>query len=168
MKARKAHLNAEMLFWKQKRLAHLLLERADKVSYYTTRQMSRLAGSNVISCIIDKMDGNKNVVPSFVRPPKGAAEDLLKDCLKMHVVGVIFHGNPDRCHLFFVCPHLSGNSNLNIECLLRALHLEFSEHGMLPVWHVQVFLYANLCCIEACSFAYPYLNKCSSECHAVG
>ena len=73
---------------------------------------------------------------SFVRPPKGA-EDALRDALKLHVVGVIFHGNPDRVHLFAAAPHLSGNSNLNCECLLRAMKAEYAEQGMLPRLHIQ-------------------------------
>ena len=192
--------------WKQKRLAHILLERADKIAYYQIRRIyyiasasvsvrshhtcnthaymhisshmhtpcrhtARQAASTLTSCIVDKMDGTKNKCPSFVRPPKGT-EEALKDVLKFHVVGIIFHCRPaDKLHFFHacprvdtiitelvsililivaisiqicsvsltqVCPHLSGNSNLNIECLLRALHVEFKEHGMLPVLHVQV------------------------------
>ena len=74
---------------------------------------------------------------SFVRNPKNADEEL-KEALKRHVIGVIFHGTPDSPHLFYAGPHLAGNSNLNIECLYRSIRHEYSEKGMLPIWHVQV------------------------------
>ena len=41
-------------------------------------------------------------------------------------------------HLFYAHPQLAGNSNLNIECLLRAIFVRFNEKGMLPLLHVQV------------------------------
>eukprot|EP00965_Chrysotila_dentata_P206372 6183496-Pleurochrysis_carterae.AAC.1 len=82
------------------------------------------------------MDGNKNRCPSFCRNPKSAHEEL-KDAMTMHIVGVIFHGNPDRAHLFPAAPQLAGNSNLNCECLLRAIVAQFGASGMLPVLHVQ-------------------------------
>ena len=48
---------------KRARQSHLQLERADKVSYYRWRQKARAPSTSVISCIIDKMDGNKNKLP---------------------------------------------------------------------------------------------------------
>eukprot|EP00965_Chrysotila_dentata_P094776 3134526-Pleurochrysis_carterae.AAC.1 len=52
--------------------------------------------------------------------------------MKLHVVGVIFHGgskneegvNSDLISLFAALPHLAGNSDLNCECLYRALKLQ--------------------------------------------
>ena len=82
------------------------------------------------------MDGAKNLCPSFARSPK-AAEEELKDALKLHVVGLIFHHNPDVVHLFYAGPHLSGNSNLNIECMYRAMLHEYKEKGMLSTLHCQ-------------------------------
>eukprot|EP00965_Chrysotila_dentata_P128988 4264022-Pleurochrysis_carterae.AAC.2 len=48
---------------KAEHLAHYLLEKADKVNYYATCIKARTAGSSIASCIIDKMDGNKNKCP---------------------------------------------------------------------------------------------------------
>ena len=55
-----------------------------------------------------------------------------------------------------VSPHLAGNSNLNIECLLRGIEHEFSANGMLPVWHVQV-------AIRAPPARVPYARPCGGE-----
>ena len=74
---------------------------------------------------------------SFVRNPKDADEEL-KEAVKLHVVGVIFHGTPDHVHVLYAGPHLAGNSNLNIECLYRAIQAEFAEHGMRSTWHCQL------------------------------
>ena len=74
---------------------------------------------------------------SFLRPPKGA-DKLLKDAMKLHVIGMIFHACPDAVHLFAALPQLAGDSNLNIECMMRALKHDFGENGMLPKLHVQV------------------------------
>lgn len=74
---------------------------------------------------------------SFVRNPKSADEEL-KEAVKLHVIGVIFHGMPDSVHLFYAGPHLAGNSNLNIEVLYRSIRQQYSEKGMLTIWHVQV------------------------------
>lgn len=72
--------------------------------------------------IVDKMDSAKNHVPWFSngRTPKDV-EPLLKDVLKMHVTGVIIYGKPDKRYLFWSLPHLPGNTNLNLECIRRAL-----------------------------------------------
>ena len=74
---------------------------------------------------------------SFVRPPKNVSEPL-KDAMKLHVLGVIFHGRADKVHLFPVAPNIAGNANLNCECILRAVQIEFAITGMLPRLHVQV------------------------------
>ena len=80
---------------------------------------------------------------SWVRNPK-EADELLSNAMKLHVIGVIFHGTPDDVHLFSAAPHLAGNSNLNCETLYRALKAQYSEHGMLPRLHVQVR------CLDGC------------------
>eukprot|EP00965_Chrysotila_dentata_P193050 6175512-Pleurochrysis_carterae.AAC.1 len=48
---------------KAERLAHYLLEKADKINYYATHDKKRTPSSSIASCIIDKMDGNKNKCP---------------------------------------------------------------------------------------------------------
>eukprot|EP00965_Chrysotila_dentata_P234886 6200424-Pleurochrysis_carterae.AAC.1 len=73
--------------------------------------------SSWTSCIIDETDGNKNKCPS--RTPKLAADDL-KDAMKLHVVGIIFHGKPDTPHYFPAASHLAGNTNLNDETVLHS------------------------------------------------
>eukprot|EP00965_Chrysotila_dentata_P254658 6211951-Pleurochrysis_carterae.AAC.2 len=127
---------------KQERLDHIMLERADKLSYYSWRDLARSRGPTAISCIIDKMDGNKNRCPSFARNPK-AAHEQLKDAMTFHVVGLIFHGKPDSPHLFPAAPQLAGNSNLNCECFMRAVCKEYLTSGMLPLLHVQVYATAS-------------------------
>eukprot|EP00965_Chrysotila_dentata_P003905 127606-Pleurochrysis_carterae.AAC.1 len=78
------------------------------------------------------MDETKKRCPSsFARNPKAAHKEL-KDAMTMRVVGVIFHGNPDRAHLFLAAPQVAGNSNLNCECMVRAIVAQFAERGMLP------------------------------------
>eukprot|EP00965_Chrysotila_dentata_P117011 3867284-Pleurochrysis_carterae.AAC.1 len=141
---------------KEERRVHLLKARADKRHYYYFRNKARQPGTDTVPCIIDKMDGNKNKCPryppparAFIRPPK-AAEDQLKNAMKLHVVGVIFHGgnrneegvNSDLISLLAALPHLAGNSNLNCKCLYRALKYHFEEHGMLPRLHI---LASKLC-----------------------
>ena len=71
-----------------------------------------------------------------MRNPKAADEEL-KEAVKLHVVGLIFHGTPDSVHLFYAGPHLAGNSNLNIECIYRAVLHDYKRYGLLSVFHVQ-------------------------------
>ena len=73
---------------------------------------------------------------SFIRNPK-AAEEELKEAVKLHVVGLIFHGTPDTVHLFYAGPHLAGNSNLNIECIYRSILHDYGVKGMLSIFHCQ-------------------------------
>ena len=74
---------------------------------------------------------------SFTRNPKNI-DGQLKDAMKLHVTGVIFHGRAkDEVHLFACGPNLKGDSNLNIECLYRAISTTFKDKGMLPKLHVQ-------------------------------
>ena len=73
---------------------------------------------------------------SFIRNPK-AAEEELKEAVKLHVVGLIFHGTPDTVHLFYAGPHLAGNSNLNIECIYRSIVHDYGVKGMLSIFHCQ-------------------------------
>ena len=68
---------------------------------------------------------------------------MLKNAMKLHVVGVTFHGTPDSVHLFAASPHLAGNSNLNCEALFRAVKAQYEEHGMLPRMHVQALALAH-------------------------
>ena len=56
----------------------------------------------------------------------------------MHIVGVIIHGKPDKRYFFVVYPHLAGDSNLNIECIRRALMLYCNETGLRPNLYVMV------------------------------
>eukprot|EP00965_Chrysotila_dentata_P135714 4486918-Pleurochrysis_carterae.AAC.1 len=56
--------NAEALqVAEEKRIAHFLMERGDKQSYYCFRQQARQNATDLTSIIIDKMDGNKNRCP---------------------------------------------------------------------------------------------------------
>lgn len=48
---------------KERRIHHLMLQRADKISYYANRDRAREDGTDIISVIVDKMDGNKNKCP---------------------------------------------------------------------------------------------------------
>eukprot|EP00965_Chrysotila_dentata_P182406 6023093-Pleurochrysis_carterae.AAC.1 len=48
---------------KQKRLAHYLMEKGDKISYYAFRDKARHTATDLMSLIIDKMDDNKNKCP---------------------------------------------------------------------------------------------------------
>eukprot|EP00965_Chrysotila_dentata_P200187 6179848-Pleurochrysis_carterae.AAC.1 len=84
------------------------------------------------------MDGNKNKCPnlSCVRSPK-AADDELKEAMKLHIIGLIFLGKPDVAHLLFAALRLAGYSNLNSECLMRAVQHQYGQTGMLPLLHVQ-------------------------------
>eukprot|EP00965_Chrysotila_dentata_P167099 5518335-Pleurochrysis_carterae.AAC.1 len=65
-------------------------ERADKLHYYSWRKKVRKLAASCNSLIIDKMDGNKNKVRSFVLPVKDCGEKL-RDTMKFHVAGVIIH-----------------------------------------------------------------------------
>eukprot|EP00965_Chrysotila_dentata_P094778 3134559-Pleurochrysis_carterae.AAC.1 len=59
--------------------------------------------------------------------------------MTLHVVGVIFHQHSeDVPHLFPAAPHVAGNSNLNCECLVRALRHQYGTSGILPTLHVQL------------------------------
>eukprot|EP00965_Chrysotila_dentata_P253326 6211190-Pleurochrysis_carterae.AAC.1 len=50
---------------KQERFDHIKRERADKPAYYAHREAARAKGASSLSCIIDKMDGNKNRCPRY-------------------------------------------------------------------------------------------------------
>eukprot|EP00965_Chrysotila_dentata_P149488 4936558-Pleurochrysis_carterae.AAC.1 len=63
--AQKACDVAKVLVFKQGRRDHLLLERADKLSYYYFPCKARKSATNLVSITIDKMDGNKNKCPSL-------------------------------------------------------------------------------------------------------
>lgn len=91
-----------------------------------------------ITIIIDKMDSAKNHVPWFSdgRRPKDV-DSLLKDALKLHVVGLIIHGKPDKRYLFWSYPYLPGNSNLNLECIRRALLHHLSSLPFRPKLYLQ-------------------------------
>ena len=84
------------------------------------RNISRDATGDKLTVIIDKMDSAKNKIPYFARNPKDVDEPL-KRTLTSKVVGVIIHGRPDAQYFYAAGQHLSGDSNLNLECLRRAL-----------------------------------------------
>ena len=65
-KARKGSDTQELLYAKQDRLDHLMEERADKLSYYAARVAARQPATDMVSAIIDKMDGAKNMCPRCV------------------------------------------------------------------------------------------------------
>eukprot|EP00965_Chrysotila_dentata_P120816 3995973-Pleurochrysis_carterae.AAC.1 len=81
---------------------------------------------------------NMSVMPrSFVRVPKSAPDELT-DAMKLHVVGLIFYGNPDVTHLFPAAPHLAGSGDVSCACFLRIVKHQFNgQTGMLPMLHVQ-------------------------------
>eukprot|EP00965_Chrysotila_dentata_P149233 4928506-Pleurochrysis_carterae.AAC.1 len=58
--------------------------------------------------------------------------------MKLHVLGVNFHGRADKVHLFPVAPNIVGNANLTGDCILRAVQIEFAISGMPPRLHVQI------------------------------
>eukprot|EP00965_Chrysotila_dentata_P112895 3730141-Pleurochrysis_carterae.AAC.1 len=111
-----------------------MLERADKLAYYAFRTMRSFTFSKHAffdsRCTVVRISLAQRVLrgfpasltrwtvirtsaqASFARTPK-AASDELKEAMKLHVVGLIFHGKPDVTHLFPAAPHLAGNSNLN-------------------------------------------------------
>eukprot|EP00965_Chrysotila_dentata_P108202 3573917-Pleurochrysis_carterae.AAC.1 len=74
------------------------------------------------------MDGNTNKLPRFPRVPKTSG-DALKNAMKLHVSSVIIHGIPDSVHLFACAPNLAGDSNLNCECLYRAIKADYKAKG---------------------------------------
>jgi hypothetical protein len=84
------------------------------------RELSRDATGDKLTVIVDKMDSAKNKIPYFARNPKDVDEPL-KRTLTSKVVGVIIHGRPDAQYFFSAGQHLSGDANLNLECLRRAL-----------------------------------------------
>eukprot|EP00965_Chrysotila_dentata_P129432 4278678-Pleurochrysis_carterae.AAC.1 len=58
--------------------------------------------------------------------------------MKLHMLGVIFHGCADKVHLFPVVPNIAGNANLICEGILRAVEIKLAITGMLPRLHVQL------------------------------
>ena len=78
------------------------------------------------SCV--QMDQAKNLVPCFTNRWPKDAERYIKHVLTLHVCGVLIHGEPDQRYLFPASQQLAGNSNLNIECMRRAL-----LHVCLPI-----------------------------------
>eukprot|EP00965_Chrysotila_dentata_P232016 6198715-Pleurochrysis_carterae.AAC.1 len=61
--ARNAGDTQRVLDKKNERKQHYLLERADKVHCYACRVKARAPAADLVSAIIDKMDGNKNKCP---------------------------------------------------------------------------------------------------------
>ena len=124
---------------KANRLIHYGLAKADKINYYYQREEARSPASLKITLIIDKMDSAKNHVPwySHGRKPKDA-DELLKECVKLHLTGVIIHGRPDKRYMFCSLPYMPGNANLNIECIRRALLHHLSRGSFKPKLYIQV------------------------------
>lgn len=120
--ALKSHDTAALQTAKRLRFEHYMLARSDKLHYWEQRWNSRAKCPLKLTLIIDKMDSAKNHVPWFSngRKPKDI-EPLLRDVIKLHVTGVIIHGNPDARYVFWSLPYMPGNANLNIECMRRAL-----------------------------------------------
>lgn len=88
--------------------------------------------------IVDKMDSAKNHIPWFSngRKPKDI-DPLLREALKLHVTGVIIHGNPDKRYIFWSLPYMPGNANLNLECIRRALVHHLSSSALKPKLYIQ-------------------------------
>jgi len=118
--ALKAHSADDLRVAKAKRQNHYLEEKSDKFHYYSQRNISRDATGDKLTVIIDKMDSAKNKIPYFARNPKDVDEPL-KRTLTSKVVGVIIHGRPDAQYFNAAGHHQSVDSNLNLECLRRAL-----------------------------------------------
>jgi hypothetical protein len=76
-----------------------------------------------MTLIIDKMDSAKNRIPFFARAPKDVDGDM-QNAFLVHIVGVIIHGRPDSRYFFAASQQLAGDSNLNLECLRRALFMK--------------------------------------------
>lgn len=119
-KALKAHDSAQVKAIKAERQAHHATMRADRLAYYSRREEARKTNT-VLTLIIDKMDQAKNLVPCFTRRWPKDAEKYAVRCLTLHVAGVLIHGEPDKRYLFPASQQLSGDANLNLECLRRAL-----------------------------------------------
>eukprot|EP00965_Chrysotila_dentata_P083805 2766211-Pleurochrysis_carterae.AAC.4 len=64
--------------------------------------------------------------------------DEIKEAIKFHIVGLIFHGKPDVAHLSPALPHLADNSNLNCECFMQAFRQQYGQSDMLPLLRVQL------------------------------
>lgn len=137
--ALKGHDPKLLAIAKDKRLAHYILARSDKLHYWRQRWQARSQVATKLTLIIDKMDSAKNYIPWFSngRKPKDIADLLKYDILKLHVTGVIIHGNPDTRYLFWSLPWMPGNANLNLECLRRALVHHLRGLAFRPKLYIQ-------------------------------
>jgi hypothetical protein len=61
----------------------------------------------------------------------------MQKCLTLHIAGVLIHGEPDRRYLFPASQQLSGNANLNLECLRRAMLLHLRGGKFRNELHIQ-------------------------------
>merc|ERR1719223_844653 len=100
MAAIKRHDSELLAILKSERLNHVGQSRADRLHYYANRMEGRSPVGFKITLICDKMDGSKNYIPTFRRFPKDIDEKIKKNRLKLHIVGVIIHGKPDRRYFF--------------------------------------------------------------------
>ena len=71
IKAARRSGDIELLLQKKsERQNHFRHERADKLAYYAHRDLARAETTDLVSCIIDKMDGNKNKCPRYPPPAR--------------------------------------------------------------------------------------------------
>lgn len=92
-RALKQHNENALAVAKAERRAHLMGQRGDRMEYWKRKAESR--NGTRASFIIDKMDSSKNQVPCWTnRWPKDAVKHA-EHILTLHVVGVIFHGEPE-------------------------------------------------------------------------
>mmetsp|Transcript_12125 Transcript_12125/g.31819 ORF Transcript_12125/g.31819 Transcript_12125/m.31819 type:complete len:706 (+) Transcript_12125:1194-3311(+) len=137
--ALKGHDRSALRIAKAQRLNHVLSEKSDKQHYYMQREVSRDVCGTKLTMIIDKMDSAKNTVPYFTRPPKyGGVDDDIKNAFTSHIVGVIVHGRPDKRYFFAASQQLTGDANLNIDCIRRVLSLHAGDGPLRPELYVQV------------------------------
>lgn len=108
-----------------------------------------------------------------------SVEDLVKNFLCLHIVGVIIHGRPDARWFFPAGQQLSGDSNLNLDALRRALvdwcapseahpagrplrrklYLQFDNAG---VWHMYMCLDMYMLNMHMCMLYNCMLYMCIS------
>jgi hypothetical protein len=94
---------------------HIQEVRRERRCYHGIREAAVVNPELHLSLIIDGMDQNKTTLPRFKRATNS---DEGRERLKVHVTGVLCHGQKTKAYVFTSFPDVASDSNLTIQCLM--------------------------------------------------
>ena len=110
---RRAKEKSKYALWKDRRTAHLDLQRAQRLKYYANRVRAISDKTKSMSLIADGMDQAKTELPVVMRRSDS------KEYLKQKVMGVIAHGLGN--FLYVAQMPVGTGANFTLECVWRTL-----------------------------------------------